>query len=128
MWASLLHFIVPGLVPVAAHVVTRITDHLTGGAEPQNVGETVQLMDAQTRQAQALAALDAPGANCSRWVNDLRASARYILGFAVIGWAIYVQAAGTATLDMMQTASDAMTAVFSFFFMDRVVFHLTRRS
>jgi|GEM_PF-475520 len=123
--AALIHFVVPAAVPVMAHVVTRVTDHFTGGAQPQNVGEVVQLMQARTEQMKVLAALDAPGANCSRWVSDLRASYRYILATVVIAWAVVVQVYGGSP-DLQQAAGDALTSVFSFFFMDRVMFNLGR--
>lgn len=123
--AAIIHFVIPAAVPVAAHVIQRVTDHLTGGAEPQSVAETVQLMQARTAQMQVLASLDAPGANCSRWVSDLRGSYRYFLATAVIVWAVIVAVYAPAST-MAETAGDALTSVFSFFFMDRVMFNLSR--
>lgn len=72
--------ILPALVPALADGVRALVARFTGsaGSAPQNVAERIQLMQAEAAKLTALAALDAPAGNISRWVSDLRASFRYV--------------------------------------------------
>ena len=58
---SLLSLVLPALVPAFADGVRGLFARLTGGAgaQPQSVGEAIQLMEAQTARVKALAELDA---------------------------------------------------------------------
>lgn len=90
-----LTMILPALVPALTDGVRGLIAKVTGGAgaQPQNVGEAIQLMQAQTARVQALAELDKLPDGASRWVIDLRGAFRYVVcgglvGAAVIGtWA-----------------------------------------
>lgn len=74
------HMILPALVPAATDVARGLVAKVTGGAgaQPQNVAERVQLMQAETARLQALGELDKPEGQISQWVANLRASFRYI--------------------------------------------------
>ena len=76
----------PALLPAFADAVRGLVGRFTGaaGSRPQNVAEAIQLMHAEAAKLQALAALDAPAANISRWVANLRASFRYLAVGAII--------------------------------------------
>jgi hypothetical protein len=85
---GLLGLLVPALMPAMTDGVRAIIGKFTGsaGAQPQNVAETIQLMEAQTKRVQALAALDQMPDGASLWVKDLRGSFRYVItGSAVLG-------------------------------------------
>lgn len=75
-----LSMVLPALVPALADGVRGLFSKLTGGAgsQPQNVGEAIQLMEAQTARVKALAELDALSPSASRWVADVRGVFRYV--------------------------------------------------
>lgn len=77
---NLLTILLPALIPSLTDALRGLISRVTGGtgAQPQNVNEKIQLMQAETARLQALAALDTPSANISKWVANLRASFRYI--------------------------------------------------
>ncbi|QGH72195.1 MAG: hypothetical protein [Caudovirales sp. ctOwN3] len=80
MLSGLLSLIVPAVVPALTDGVRGIFAKFTGGAggTPQNVNERIQLMEAETKRLQALAEIDKPAGEPSRWVTDMRSSFRYI--------------------------------------------------
>lgn len=97
--------ILPALVPALADGVRALVARFTGGAgsAPQNVAERIQLMQAEAQKLQALAALDAPSGNISRWVADLRASFRYlavcgIVASTIVGVFADVEASALAVM------------------------------
>ena len=77
---NLLTILLPSLIPALADGIRGLIARITGGAgsQPQNVNETIQLMNAQTERLKALADLDKPTGEISKWVADLRAAFRYI--------------------------------------------------
>lgn len=68
----------PALFPALSDGLRGIFARITHGkgAAPQNVGEQVQLMKAETERVSALAQLDATPANVHAWVADVRALQR----------------------------------------------------
>lgn len=76
---SWLSIVLPAFVPVLTDAVRGLVGKLTGGAgaQPQNVAEAIQLMQAQTERVKAMAELDRPSGDVSRWVSDVRAIYRY---------------------------------------------------
>lgn len=78
---SLLSLILPALVPAFADGARGLIAKFTGGAggQPQNIKERIELMQAESAKLQALAALDSPTGEPSKWIIDLRASFRYII-------------------------------------------------
>lgn len=87
---SLLTLLLPALVPVLTDSVRGIIGKFTGsaGANPQNVGEAIQLMEAQTKRVQALAELDKLPDGASTWVVNLRGAFRYVVCGALVGSAV----------------------------------------
>lgn len=103
--ALFANFVVPALLPALADGFRNVVARFTGsaGAQPQNVDESIALMNAQTERLKALAALDTPTGAISLWVANLRASFRYIaVGCIVLstvaGVFIGVDAAALAVL------------------------------
>lgn len=82
----LLTTILPALVPAIADGVRGIFARFTNsaGAAPQNVAERISLMQAEVARLEALAKLDNPAGEVSRWVADLRGSFRYVCVGGVI--------------------------------------------
>ncbi len=78
---SLLSLILPALVPAFADGARGLIAKFTGGAggQPQNIKERIELMKAESEKLQALAALDTPTGEPSKWIINLRASFRYII-------------------------------------------------
>ena len=76
---GLLSLILPAVVPALTDGVRGIFAKLTGGAggTPQNVNERIQLMQAETERLKALAEIDKPAGEPSKWVVDVRAIFRY---------------------------------------------------
>lgn len=105
---SILTILAPALLPVAADAVRGIVAKFTGsaGAQPQNVTEAIQLMEAQTKRVQALAELDRLPDGASKWVIDLRGSFRYVVCGGVVSAAVVGvlsgvdEAAGLVLLDL----------------------------
>lgn len=80
MLSGLATLIFPALMPALTDGVRGVFAKFTGGAggTPQNVNERIQLMEAETKRLQALADIDKPSGEPSRWVTDIRASFRYV--------------------------------------------------
>jgi hypothetical protein len=78
---SLLSLILPALVPAVADGARGLIAKFTGGAggQPQNIKERIELMKAESEKLQALAALDTPTGEPSKWIINLRASFRYVI-------------------------------------------------
>jgi hypothetical protein len=85
-----LTVIFPALVPAITDGVRGIIAKYTGsaGAQPQNVAEAIQLMEAQTKRVQALADLDKLPDGADKWVINLRGSFRYVICGGVVASAV----------------------------------------
>ena len=127
----LLALLLPSLIPVAADGLRSLFGWIFGssGAQPQNVDEAVKLMQAEVSKLEALAKLDTPADNISKWVADLRASFRYLAAaliiFGTFG-AIGLEAvqAGSIAPEVIDTLLQMSGSVFSFLFGDRMYLHL----
>ena len=82
--------VLPSLVPAFADGLRGLFAKLTGGAgaQPQNVGEAIRLMEAQTARVEALARLDALSPSASAWVADLRGAFRYVVVGGIVSAAV----------------------------------------
>jgi hypothetical protein len=126
---ALLSLLIPSLIPTLADAVRGIIGKFTGGAgaAPQNVDEAIKMMNAETAKMQALAALDAPAPNVSKWVADLRASTRYIIAILVVINAVavvYVPGIPTNYVDLSTTLAGS---VWAFLFGERMYIKLAGR-
>lgn len=136
---ALLGLILPALIPVLAPVVgdafRSIIGWITGEATaaPKTVDEAIKLMEAENTRLKALAELDKPSENISRWVADLRASFRYIAAGIIIlaalpicGYALYVST--TTAIDFANGYLLGLVGpVFSFMFGSRLTLTLRRK-
>ena len=126
----LLALLLPSLIPVVADGVRNLFGWLFGGsgAKPQNVEEAVKLMSAEVAKLEAIAKLDAPAGDISKWVADLRASFRYLAAaLIIIGTFVAIGAKGfgvaieDSVIDVLLQMSGS---VFSFLFGDRMYLSL----
>jgi hypothetical protein len=128
---SVLSMLLPALVPALSDGVKGLFRRLSGGdpSEPKNVEELVRLISADTERLKALAELDKPSGQISRWVADLRASFRYVLAGVIVlsaaALGIYIAAVEpglrkAVALSFLEMAG----SVFSFLFGDRMYRHL----
>lgn len=92
-------------------------------AQARSVDEQIKLQTAEIEKLRALAELDKPAGEISRWVADLRASIRYILAliiFGLTGIVIFVNVDPSLKEAMLNLSG----IVFGFFFGDRVYINL----
>lgn len=134
---ALLTMILPALLPAVTDGLKGLFGKFFGNAEPVNVDDKIKLMNCEVEKLKALAAIDAPSANISVWVADLRASFRYIAAGIIIAstmtfvllyfWFCYADPKNTA-LPLIMPILDVLLqmagSVFSFMFGDRLYLNL----
>jgi hypothetical protein len=129
----LLTLLLPALLPVFSDGVRGLINRLTGGAgaQPANVEEAIKLMGAETEKLKALAELDKPAGDISRWVTDLRASFRYLAAALIIigtfGLTVAPSIGMPVDIEVLDTAWNMMGSVFAFMFGDRMYMGLKKR-
>lgn len=111
---SFLSLILPAMVPALSDGMRGLFARFTNGsgAQPQNVAERIQLMQAQTERVRALAEIDALSPNAAEWVANLRGAFRYvavgaILSATLLGSFVQIEAAALAMLLDLSGASMA---------------------
>lgn len=129
---TLLTLVLPALLPAVTDGLRGLFTRFThgAGAQPANVNEAIQLMQAQTERVRALAELDKLAPNASAWVADLRGSFRYLavggIELAAIG-AVIASGAGVEFSDAaLLTLLELAGASLSFIIGDRVYLGLKR--
>lgn len=82
----LLTTLLPALLPVAADGVKTLINRVSGSkaAAPQSFQDAKEWAELELKKLTVLAELDKPTGEISRWVADLRASARYIAVFVIL--------------------------------------------
>lgn len=120
--------LLPALIPVMADGIRGLIARLTGGAgaQPQNVGEAIQLIEADVNKMRAMAELDRPGGAVSLWVANLRASARYLAVYLIFSYGFAVTVAGAEPVTVAN-AQQMMASAFFFLFGDRVYLGIRSR-
>lgn len=112
----ILGMVLPMLLPMLTDGVRGIFAKFTGGAGgvPQNMTERIQLMEAETAKLKALAELDKPAGEISRWVADLRGAFRYlsiIVIWLVTGICVITGAAESYVLVLLDLSGMCMSFV-----------------
>lgn len=128
---ALLSIILPALAPAFMDGIRGLFAKLTGGAggNPQNVTERIQLMQAQAENTRAMADLDRPIGETSKWVNDFRAVFRYIaiLLIWVLTAVVILVPSEVVTMSIKQTMLDIAGATLSFIIGERFYFNLKNK-
>ena len=117
----LLTTLLSALIPVGVEGIKQGINAITGGVKPTTVAEQLQLDEQEIKRLQAVASLDNPGGTPSQWVIDLRASARYIAAFVVIGGGIASTFVPEVDLAVKALSLEAANIAFGFLFGSRIV-------
>jgi len=129
MFGSIVSLILPALVPAFADGARGLIAKFTGGAggQPQNITERIELMKAEAEKLQALAALDSPTGEPSKWIIDLRASFRYvIISSIMIFTAVVVFNPDVVGATVVAVCLDMTGACMSFVIGERMYLSLKR--
>ena len=129
MFGSIVSLILPALVPAFADGARGLIAKFTGGAggQPQNITERIELMKAEAEKLQALAALDSPTGEPSKWIIDLRASFRYvIISSIMIFTAVVVFNSDIVGATVVAVCLDMTGACMSFVIGERMYLSLKR--
>jgi hypothetical protein len=119
---GILGLILPALVPAFTDGVRGIFAKFTGGAggQPQNMQVRIQLIQAETEKLKALAALDTPSGEPSKWIVDLRASYRYVIITFILLATIFVVYSPGIQLGIVSVFLDMTGACMSFIIGERM--------
>ena len=129
MFGSIVSLILPALVPAFADGARGLIAKFTGGAggQPQNITERIELMKAEAEKLQALAALDTPTGEPSKWIIDLRATFRYvIISSIMIFTAVVVFNPDVVGATVVAVCLDMTGACMSFVIGERMYLSLKR--
>lgn len=112
----ILGMFLPALLPMVTDGLRGLFAKFTGGAGgvPVNMTERIQLMEAETKKLVALAELDRPVGEVSRWVADLRGCFRYVsilVIWIIAALAVFTGAAEAYTLVLLDLAGMCMSFV-----------------
>jgi len=112
------------LIPTASYAVKRIVDHNTGGPNPTNAGEAVELRKADV---EVLRVTNTVPANISRWVANIIALQRPIVVYTVLlNWSIMTIAGlmgAQVDLQIYVIMANMASAVFFYLFGDRTLMY-----
>lgn len=120
MLSLLLTTLVPALVPALADGVRGIVQKVTGnaGAQPANIGEVIQLMNAEVERLKALAQLDS-GGDTYKWVEAIRKLQRPLVAVGVLAAYIACNVAGMGDDYSKDMTAQMAQIVFSYLFGER---------
>jgi hypothetical protein len=122
MMSSILSLILPALVPAFTDGVRGIFAKFTGGAggQPQNMQERIQLIQAETEKLKALALLDTPTGEPSKWIINLRASYRYVIITIILISTLFVVYSPSIQIGIVSVFLDMTGACMSFIIGERM--------
>jgi len=125
---SLISLILPALVPAFTDGVRGIFAKFTGGAggTPQNMQERIQLIEAETEKLKALAALDMPNGEPSKWIVNLRAAYRYFIVTFILLATIFVVYSPNVPAAVVGVFLDMTGACMSFIIGERMYLGLKK--
>jgi len=108
------------LLPAAGDAIKAATRRFLGEERPKATtpSEWAEMMRAETERLQALAAIDRPAGEVSRWVADLRASMRYVIA-AVVTIAVVLSETHAFGLEPSPGLEQAAAGVWFFLFGER---------
>jgi hypothetical protein len=100
----------------------------TGGAggQPQNMQERISLIQAETEKLKALADLDTPNGEPSKWIMDLRACYRYVIITFILLATIAVVYSPNVPVSIVAVFLDMTGACMSFIIGERMYLSIKR--
>jgi hypothetical protein len=125
---SLINLILPALVPAFTDGVRGLFAKFTGGAggQPQNMQERISLIQAETEKLKALADLDTPNGEPSKWIIDLRACYRYVIITFILLATIAVVYSPNVPVSIVAVFLDMTGACMSFIIGERMYLSIKR--
>ena len=125
---SLFNLILPALVPAFTDGVRGLFAKFTGGAggQPQNMQERISLIQTETEKLKALADLDTPNGEPSKWIIDLRASYRYVIITFILLATIAVVYSPNVPVSIVAVFLDMTGACMSFIIGERMYLSIKR--
>ena len=125
---GILGLILPALMPAVMDGVRGIFAKFTGGAggTPQNMQERIQLIQAETEKLKALADLDTPNGEPSKWIIDLRACYRYVIITFILLATIAVVYSPNVPVSIVAIFLDMTGACMSFIIGERMYLSIKR--
>ena len=112
----------PAILDIGKSIIAKI---FKLKAEPQTIDDRIKLMEAQAKYFEAISEFEKPSEYISKWINDLRASIRYLLaGFIFILSAFYFIFG--KNVDIINALMNMDAIIFGFFFGDRVYYNLKK--
>ena len=126
--SAIFSLILPALVPAFTDGVRGLFAKLTGGAggQPQNMQERIQLIQAETEKLKALATLDTPTGEPSKWIIDLRACYRYVIITFILLTTIFVVYSPSIPIAIVSIFLDMTGACMSFIIGERMYLSIKR--
>jgi len=77
--------ILAAFIPTLSQGLQQLFNKFLGSAQPRTLSERIQLIEAEARAAESLAALDTVVGTPSQWVVDLRSALRPIASLVLVG-------------------------------------------
>ena len=120
--------ILTALLPIAQDGVRAVINRFTGnaGAQPANTDEAIRLIEAETQRLQAIAQIDTPTGDVSRWVNDLRSLQRPIAAGMIL-LAYWYTLIAVVDVQIQMTVANLAASVVFYLFGDRTVMYMRGR-
>ena len=122
--AAILATVLPAFLPVVTDGIKVAFSKIFGVqmGEPRNFSDFIELEKLKIEKLKALAELDRPAGEVSRWVADLRGSFRYIaVGVIVIAAIVYNFLPASYQVDVALNYLNQLSASATFFIIgDRV--------
>ncbi len=119
---TMLTAFAPALIDGARGIFAKITG--SAGGQPQNVGEVIQLMDAEGRRLSTLAQMEGTG-ETYKWVVAVRQLQRpAIVAMVTLAWVVVNLAPQTYDDFTKATVAAAAQSVWFYLFGERVTFAL----
>lgn len=118
--------ILTALAPAAVDGLRGLFAKVTGsaGGQPQNVGEAIQLMDAEGRRMDQIAKLEG-SAETYKWVAAVKQLQRpVIVAIVTLAWFVVNMVPGTYDDFIRQNVQAATSSVWFYLFGERVYFAL----
>lgn len=118
--------ILAALAPAAIDGIKAIIAKFTGNKPTITSAEDyAKVLDAEIRKLEALARMDAPAGEVSRWVNNVRAMQRpTFVGIIMLAWA--VGALGTMAEDKFLMVANLASAAAFYLLGDRTMLYFRR--